>query len=151
MKVASRFLAPLEIFIGLFTLSWGLSAYLHIGALNQMLTQHGEHYVYSVVFIACGWYMAAIAAIEWVSGKQWTERVLYVFACMRSMMCFLTCLAWSYNFYLFATIGLHHVVAVLVYQTPIAIVGCVYAYIENAKVRYALDPRYPTPGLRFHR
>jgi len=151
MRVASRFLLPLEIFLGLLSISWGVSALFMNGALHSILESIKVDREYGGVMIVVGSWMMLVGLTEWIAGYRWCEKYLHVAVSCRAAAAFVTCLAWSYNGYLFWTIGLHHTAAALVIQTPMVIGACVFIYIENLKVRYALDARYSTPNLHFHR
>ncbi len=158
MKAASRFLLPLEIFLGLTMFAWGLSGGFGRGFLYKLLLGIGDNAAWLIALCVVGGMQMLWPMFEWICGRRWqlwTTRPwppsVHFSSSLRSVVAFLAGCVWLYVCVLMINVdGMRHI-AVLALQAPTSFLFCVWVFVENLKVRYALDPQISTSTLRFDR
>ena len=158
MKAASRFLLPLEIYLGLTMFAWGLSGGLGRGYLFKLLQSIGDNEAWFWTLCAIGGAQMGMAMLEWVAGKRWplwTTQAwppsVHVSSSLRASLAFVAGMVWLYVLKLVVSVpGMAHI-TVLAIMAPVSLLFCCWVFVENLKVRYALDPRIPTSTMRFDR
>jgi len=99
-----------------------------------------------------------VAMAEWALGKRWPlwttqpwPPSVHFSSSLRATLAFIACMAWMWVSTLIATVpGMIHI-TVLAIIAPASLLFCVWVFVENLKVRYALNPRISTSTLRFDR
>jgi hypothetical protein len=179
VRVASRFLLPLEIFLGVNMLLWGLSALglpVH-GDFHSALKAVGRDLSVGISFSALGGAMALVAALEWAFGRPvlcvapplarawaWLIDVrqgvadalssldgVYFTVSVRATLAFFAMAAWTGGAVLVYMAFVLEQVWVFYGICLVNIAFCWWVYIENLKVRYAINPKYATSTMEFHR
>jgi len=158
MKVASRFLLPLELFLGLTMFSWGLSGGFGRGFLYKLLERLGDNQAWLVALCLVGGLQMGWAMFEWLCGRNWqlwTTRhwppSVHFAASLRATLAFLAALVWLYVVKLVLDVPGMAQITVLAILAPASFLFCCWVFVENLKVRYALNPQISTSTLRFHR
>ncbi len=158
MKAASRFLLPLEIFLGLTMFAWGLSGGLGRGFLYKLLDGIDNDEAWLVALCGIGAAQMAWAMLEWVCGRSWqlwtTRRwppSVHASSSIRASLAFLAAIVWIYIIKLIVTVQGMANITVLAILAPASLLFCCWVFWENLKVRYALDPQIKTSTLRFDR
>lgn len=148
MKIASRFLLPLELFSAVLMLSWGVSGWLGGGLLWNILSQHGLNAEWGLWLCGMGGAQLAAAGFEAWVGRHWAPSAL-----LRSVRCrfwagFGAIATWLYVCFLLLTMPGAGEVFVLVMQAPAALAACVLIVTGNSRVMCLLDPEVPTRNLQ---
>ena len=158
MKVASRYLLPLEIFLGLNMLAWGISGGLARGYLFKMLERDGANMAWLFVLCLVGGVQMAWCMLEWVCGRRWQSwgrsvwpPCLHQSVSIRASCAFLAAIVWVYICKLMVDGSGLQQVTVLAILAPASFLFSVWVFVENLKVRYALNPQISTSTLRFRR
>ena len=158
MKAASRFLLPLEIFLGLTMFAWGLSGGLGRGYLHKLLASisNDDEWIWTLGIV--GSIQMSVAMLEWALGKRWplwtTQRwppSVHFSSSLRATISFVACMVWLWVLKLVVTVPGMTNITVLAIMAPASVIFCCWVFVENLKVRYALDPRIPTSTMRFDR
>lgn len=157
VKVASRFLLPLEMFLGLTLLAWAVHASLGDGYVTQLFGDLGEAGSWTMIGMLAGTVQLGAAAIEFFWGRRWpeysyrrVEPTIHSWVMLRILGGFFAVIAWSFAIKI--VVQQHQAIALLS-LTLIAIVASIASgatMVENWRVRSAVDPRFPT-YLHFHR
>ena len=157
-KVASRFLLPLELFLGLTMVSWALSGGLARGYLYRLLERDGANLTWLVVLGVVGGLQMGWAMFEWALGREWTLWTLKLWppsvhqsASLRATCAFFAGCVWLYICKLVLDGEGMQSVTVLAILAPASFLFCCWVFVENLKVRCALDPQISTSTLRFDR
>lgn len=151
MPVASRYLLPLELLMSLQAIAWAISGGFGGGALHQLLAPRGENLTWFFVLGGTGFVMLALTSIEWVYGRHWPLPRLLAWVSARAVAAFLMAVIWTYALFVVIVLDRDAIVYVLIMMAPVNGLFSWWSYVENLKVRYALDHRQPTQKLRFHR
>jgi len=148
MKIASRFLLPLELVVAVLMLSWGISGWFGGGLLWVKLAEHGLTREWGLSLCAVGLVQLAVAGFEWCFGRYWERRVLLRCVRLRLWVAFCAIVVWFYACFLMLTIPTAADIFALMMQAPAALLACVAIVIENTRVAAVLDPDVPTQGLQ---
>lgn len=157
-RVASRFLLPLEMFLGLNSIAWGLSGAVGHGPLWHLID--GGNLAWGWALGGLGLLRFAIAATEWSIGRNWLlcsspptcHWSIHRSVSVRATLSFVAVSVWIYVMKTLLEAGPEALnVLSLCVTAPCAAAFSWWTFVENLKVRYALDPRYETRALRFHR
>jgi len=151
IKVASRFMLPVEMLIGWMLLVVGLVGSVGGGTLYRALLERGENLAWGLPFCAVGALQVAVSMVEWWTMRGAPERDIMLAANIRSALAFIAGIAWLAAFSWVIVEGLARTSMMLVMTAPIVCAFNAWAFIENQKVKYALDPKHPTTLLQFHR
>lgn len=176
MKVASRFLLPVEMLLGLYTLLWGLSGLGVFGACtlyySLLALDHNLEWGLALGFF--GLAMMLVAAVEWFFGRMPTRpmlfgplwllalmvelrhwlsdpRTVYLFVSARATIAFFMCGVWIAAAAIVFTSPTLLTIAVLYPAAALHVAASFWIYHANLKVKYALDPALPTSTLQFYR
>lgn len=147
MKVASRFLLPIEMFLGakliVLALTGGTSV-LGGGSIYRALTVSGETTAWLIMLLSIGIPVFTVAVYEWFFLRDGsTDEILRVVSA-RSVLSFLGTVTWIAALGFIANQRLVSVSMYLVMTAPLAAFFHGWTFVENLKVRYALSPQYPT-------
>lgn len=156
---ASRFLCPVEMFMGLCSASWGLSGGLLQGHLWQVLALRGENFSWMFVLMVVGCLQFAIALIEWHFGRSWLTWSPYKFVMtvhrsvfIRCILSFLSVVMWVYVISTLCETDGTRSVGSLWMMAPTSVFFSIWTFYENQKVYCAIDPGYNTSStLSFRR
>lgn len=149
MKIASRFLLPLELFMALVLLSWGLSGWIGDGPLYLALAEQDQNTEWGIALCGIAGMQLLTSLAEWLLGRRWENRWLLISVNARWWSGFLSMAVWLYVGYLLAI--MHG--ASMGYSLGLQALGgfAFSAWIiwENSLVGCLLDPQVPTS--RFER
>lgn len=156
VKVASRFLLPLEAFLGFVLITWAVHTSAGNGYITQLFVDAGEARSWTVIGLIAGMLQLGAAALEFLFGRHWPEfyarhlaPTIYRSVSIRIGAGLAAILAWSYAF----KFVIDQQAASLLSLTLTAIGAILFTawtIAENWRVRSAVDPRIPT-YLHFHR
>jgi hypothetical protein len=153
-KVASRFLLPLEIYLGITAIAWAFTGGFGHGILRALLETAQHKYLDDVWFAtltAIGVAQASAALIEWIYGRTWTLETVWRSARVRCTVAFVAVLAWTWVIKLLLDVGPLNVTIGLIIIAPATIAMQVWVYWENIRVRLAADNSIPTSTMIFKR
>lgn len=151
MKVASRFFLPVEMFLGLKLLVLAITGGFGGGTLYRALLADGENIAWFLAIAATGLPVFVLAAYEWFCLRHASEDMILRSVGGRSFSAFLGTTTWV------AALGYvvsHNMASQSMYfvlLAPVAATFHAWSFVENLKVKYALDCRYATSKLVFHR
>lgn len=148
MKIASRFLLPLELFSAVLMLSWGVSGWLGGGQLWNILSQHGLNAEWGLWLCGMGAAQLAAAGVEGSLGRHWEPSALLRSVRCRFWAAFGAIATWLYVCFLLLTLRGAVEVFVLLMQAPSALVACVLIVMGNSRVACVLDPAVSTHNLQ---
>lgn len=151
MKVASRFMLPVELLLGWLLIVSAVVGGFGRGPLYASLLQRGENLSWFVVFFAIGSMQAGIAMWEWTSLRSAADDYLLQVARVRSSLAFIAGMAWICAMAWLIVDGMARSSMMFVLVAPVATAFNAWAFAENQKVTYALDPQHATTRLQFHR
>lgn len=158
MKVASRYLLPLEFFFGLTMVAWGISGGIARGFLYQVLQRIGDNRSWLITLCAVGGIQMIWTAIEWFYGREWPEfsskywpPSVYLSTLVRACLAVVAGCVWLYVCKLLLDVDGMAQVTVLAVLAPSSFLFCFGVLVENLKVCHALNPRTSTSTLHFHR
>lgn len=151
MKVASRFMLPVEMLIGWMMFVAGLVGSVGGGTLYRALLERDENLAWGLPFCTLGGLQVIVSMVEWFTMRHSPDVDIMRMANIRSALNFLASVAWLASFSWVIVEGLARTSMMLVMTAPIVCAFNAWAFIENQKVKYALDPRHPTTLLQFHR
>lgn len=147
MKIASRYLLPLELYLATTMIGWGLSGWLGKGGLWVALQANGQNLEWGSVMVAVGTSQLFAGVGEWRLGRDWCQRKLLLSVSNRSVCAALSTVIWFYACYKILTLaGMNNVVSLWI-QAPVAAVFSAWVFIGNMKVRHILHPDVPTSRL----
>jgi hypothetical protein len=150
-KVASRFLIPLEMYLGVQAIAWGLSGSICKGGLHNVLAQDDQSLSWGVILCSVGAAQIVLGVIEWLRGKRWDLLQIHRSVSYRAVASLVAAFAWvAAGGVLFIAAGFTAVPA-LTLSAPFSIAFCMWCYKENLQVRYALDQQYKTSTIQFCR
>lgn len=148
MKIATRRLLPLELFLSIVMASWGLSGWLGGGQLWKTLHQFGLNAEFGLVLCGTALAQLCVCALEASIGRRWAACKLLASVRARYWLAFLSLAIWVYVLYVITTLRGSGVVVPLMVQAPAAILFLAYVYVENLRTAHVLDPQVPTQRLQ---
>lgn len=144
MKLASRYLLPLELFLAASLISWGLSGWFGAGSLWHALAISQQNNEWGTVMVAVGFAQLAAAAVEWLGGRKWCTRVLFTNASTRAVCSALGTIVWFYACYKIVTLQGMDMVVALWTQAPLGAIFSAWCFVGNMRVRTVLNPAIKT-------
>lgn len=151
MKVASRFFLPVEMFLGLKLMVLAITGGFGGGTLYRALIADGENLAWFMAIMATGVPVFVLAAYEWFFLRNTSESMILRSVSARSFGAFLGTATWIAALGYVVSNNMAHQSMYFVLLSPVAAAFHAWSFVENLKVRYALDHRYPTSKLVFHR
>lgn len=148
MKIATRFLLPLELFAGMVMLSWGVSGWLGGSGLWTMLAVHDQNLEWGLWLCGVGAAQFGAAAAEFIAGRDWRPRALLFAVSLRFWIAFLGIVVWCYVFFVVLTAEHSPGVLSLAMQAPLALAFSAWIAWGNRRVACILDPAVSTLGLQ---
>jgi len=148
MKIATRYLLPLEICMSLVMLSWGLSGWAGGGQLWKTLERAGQTTEWGLALCLVGAAQLLVTLLEWFIGRRWPDSHILRSVSARLWSAFISASVWLYACYIVATLPEAWTMIELVVQAPVGIGFSAWIFFENMKVACVLDPRVPTQGLQ---
>lgn len=148
MKIATRYLLPLEIFMSLQMLSWGISGWVGGGTLWQALEKVGQNTEWGLALCLVGMVQLLATGLEWVAGRRWPNLHLLRSVFVRQWSAFACVVVWLYACYLAVTLPHVSEMFVLLIQAPAGVLFSVWIWGQNLKVACVLDPAVPTSRLQ---
>lgn len=150
LKMASRYLIPMEMLIAIVLLSWGIAGWLCEGSLNESLREKGGISVlaWGIVLCLVAIFQFMSATIEWLYGRRWSRCMLLRFLHLRSMAAFLSMTAWVFAFYTVVTIPYKPAIFFTILIQCVAGFGfSMWSFIGNERARVVIDPFIPTSNF----
>ena len=151
IRVASRYLLPTESLMALQAIAWAISGGLGHGRLWRILELRGENAAWLVLLGGVGLAICMVCALEWFLGRAWPVSRVLASVSLRAVGAFLMTAIWCYALYVVLVYDPERSVFVLTMMAPLNAGWTAWCFHENLKVRYALEPRYATTRLHFHR
>jgi hypothetical protein len=148
MKIASRYLLPVELITAVVLLSWGLSGWVGGSALWNMLEPHGMNTEWGLLLCGVGAAQLVAAASELFLGLHWRPRALFVSVTVRFWLAFFAMVVWLYACYAVLVLPGAPGVFSLAIQAPAMLVCSSWIAYGNRKVACVLDPTVPTHKLQ---
>jgi hypothetical protein len=149
MKIASRYLLPVELLLSVLLLSWGLTGWIGGGLLWKTLHANGYNDEWGVMLCGIGGTQFAMAAIEARYGRRWPCSTLFYAVTARYWLAFLAGVLWLWILYMMLTVrGPSGTVLVLAVQAPACLFACAWIFFGNRKVACVLDPSVSTQRLQ---
>lgn len=148
MKIASRYLLPLELFLSILVVSWGLSGWLGGGLLWKALREYGLNDEFGVVLCATGLLQFIAAALEWFWGRRWDCSRMLTSVRARSSLGFVSVVIWVYVVYTVLTLPSTGVAWSLTVQAPAALLFQGWVFVGNYFTACVLDPDTPTERVK---
>lgn len=151
-KVASRFLLPLEFYLGLMAIAWALSGGLGRGLLREVLLENHDSVIWWLVMLGVVGSSQCIAAfVEWFYGRRWTLSQLLHSAKARLFVSGLSALVWLWIVKMMIDTHVWETVFVLIIIAPSTFAMQGWIFWENFRVRLAVDESIPTSTMIFKR
>lgn len=148
MKIASRYLLPLELFMAVLMLSWGLSGWVGGGLLWKTLVKHGLNAEWGLVLCGIGAAQLVVCSLEGFAGRRWCSPRLLASVTARYWLAFASAVVWLYATYILVTLRGADVVFSLAIQAPAGVLFSAWIFVGNRKVGCLLDPAMPTKRLQ---
>lgn len=148
MKIASRYLLPLELFTAVLMLSWGFASWVGGGLLWKTLLNHGLNTEWGLALCGIGAAQLAVCSIEWFAGRRWDCSRLLASVTVRYWLAFASGVVWLYATYILVTLRGADVVFTLAIQAPAAVIFSAWIFVGNRKVGCLLDPAVSTKRLQ---
>lgn len=146
MKMASRYLLPTEMFIGLQLVTWGMSGWFGGGSVHDALVEKHECLVWGISLMSVGSLMFLTAFTESCLGRYWSNRLIMRSVSLRCIASFLAAIVWMYM--LSVALSIATTTFSMLLQSPLGIIFSCMIYFGNYKVRYVLNPRTSTVRLQ---
>lgn len=156
---ASRYLLPMEMYMGLTSIAFGFSGGIMKGYLWSVLAGRGENLAWMTVLCVVGLMQFTMAAVEWFLGRHWSvwspatfRLTVHRSVFVRAVCSFLSVAMWVYVVSTLAASDGTRSVGALWFVSPSSIIFSAWAFYENQKVYCAIDPHYDTAAtLSFRR
>jgi hypothetical protein len=148
MKNASRYLLPLELFMAVLMLSWGVSGWLGGGILWNVLAAAGTNTEWGLSLCLVGLAQLLASGAEWGLGRRWGERALLYSVSVRFWIALVSVAVWIYVCKVMLTLPGGLEVFALLVQAPAALLFAAWIGIGNRKMACLLDPAVPTVKLQ---
>lgn len=148
MKIASRYLLPVELLTAAVMVSWGVSGWSGGAGLWSMLAAQGMNAEWGLVLCGLGTVQFCVAAFELARGRRWESRPLLFSVSLRFWLAFFATAAWFYACFLVLTMPGAPGMFSLAMQAPMALACSMWIAYDNRKVACVLDPGVPTQALQ---
>jgi hypothetical protein len=116
--VASRFLLPLEFYLGVTAIAWALSGGLGKGTLHEALKNNDNTTSWLLMLSAVGFAQCGAAAAEWLNGREWDLDKVWRAARFRTAVAFISMLTWGWVIKMMLDTGTWETVFVLIMVAP---------------------------------
>lgn len=148
MKNASRYLLPLEMFMGILLLDLGVDGWVGYGYLWAALAAAGQTVAWGLALCGFGFLQFSLAFLEQVAGRGWCDKNLLLSTRLRSGAAFAAVVGWFYVVYLLISArGTETPVFAAMVAVP-AVAFSLWIMVTNRKVACLLDPEVPTVQLQ---
>lgn len=149
MKIASRYLLPLEILMGVLMLSWGMSGWHGGGRLWEVLHKADLNHEWGFALCGVGLAQLVVSFGEWLAGRHWQNGTLLVTTRLRFWLALVSMVIWIYVcYFMLLERGAAGMVFSLSVQAPVAAIFAAWIAVSNLKVSVLLDPDVPTARLQ---
>lgn len=148
MKIASRYLLPLELYMAVVLLSWGLSGWFGGGLLWKTLEKSGQNTEWGLALCSIAAAQLLLTAAEWCFGRRWPSPRLFACVTVRMWLALASTGVWIYVVYMMATLRGADMVFSLALQAPAGVLFSLWVLVGNLKVACLLDPSCPTENLK---
>jgi len=148
MKIASRYLLPLELYVGIVMLSWGVSGYVGRGHLSYLVHAESEPLAWGIALGGVGALQLFGAAVELLWGRRWSAPSLLGSVSVRCIAAFLAVGIWVYACYLLTVAATVSPAGSLIIQAPVTLLFNLWVYSGNLRVRCVLNPDCKTTKLQ---
>lgn len=148
MKIASRYLLPLELFMSLLLISWGVAGWAGHGVLWHGLKAEGINIEWGVALCGIGSVQLLVGSFEWFGGKRWEVHQLHLAAIARTWLAFLAGAVWLYVCYFMTVLQGDGVLVSLALQGPAGFVFSAWIFTGNRRTEVLLNPKIKTEVLQ---
>lgn len=149
--VASRFMLPMEMFLGVKLMVLAFVGAAGQGTLNRALSKLGDNVSWGILIGSVGLPVLVLALVEWCAMRRACEDEIRRAVSARAFLALLGAITWIAALGFIVSQGIANVSMYAVMTSPLAAFFHAWSFVENMKVKYALDHRYQTSTLRFHR
>lgn len=148
MKIATRFLLPLELFMALVLLSWGMSGWFGAGPVHKALVVNGDHVWWGISLCTIAIAQFTVPMVELIRGKRWDALDLLLCVSARFWLGFVGAVAWLYVCYIIVGVMGLEVAFSLGTQAFAGVVFSIWVWVGNQKVALILNPNVRTERLQ---
>lgn len=148
MKIASRYLLPVEIMAAVIMLSWGIAGWLGRESLWKMLDALGLNDEWGLLFCGVGGLQLTAACVEMIFGLHWSPLKLFYMVTIRFWLAFCAMAVWTYACYAILVMPAAPHICSLAIQAPALFLCSLWIAYGNRKVSTVLDPSVPTRKLQ---
>lgn len=141
----------MEMFLGCKLLALAYVGGFGQGTLNGALRLQGDHLSWFLSIAAVGLPVVLLAIMEWCGLRYSSDDIILRAVNARAFLAFLGATTWISALGYIVSQGLAGISMYAVITCPLAAFFHSWSFVENLKVKYALDHRYETSSLRFHR
>lgn len=147
MKIASRYLLPLELFMSLLLVSWGIAGWVGHGVLGHGLASQGINVEWGIALCGIGFAQFSVGSFEWFGGKRWETPQLHLAVLARMWLAFLAGAVWLYVCYFMIVLKGEGVLVSLALQAPAGVMFSAWIFAGNSKTEVLLNPNLKTDCL----
>lgn len=157
IKIASRYLLPLELYMAATMISWGISGggflvpagklFEAINAADTVDSWLDSNVWWGIGLCAMGGLQLIVTAAELFAGRRWVPTLIFVSVSMRCIAAFFSTVAWIIVLYTQVKTPAMHAIVSMWFQAPLSIIMNIAAYGGNLKVRNVLDATIETSSL----
>lgn len=148
MKIATRHLLLLELYMAMTMVVWGISGGIGGGALFLFLGHTGQNAEWGVTLCAIGALQFLIAGAEWSFGRGWSDQSLQWSVSARFWASFLSVAVWVYVCQVVIAEPAARQAWALTLQAPMSVIFAVISCWMNRQAACLLDPSVPTHRLQ---
>jgi hypothetical protein len=149
VKIASRYLLPVELLMATLMLSWGTSGWIGGGRLWNVLNQEDLNLQWGLALCGIGLASLSVSLAEWLAGRHWGPGLLLATTKARFWLALISMAVWIYVCYcIFMSRGAVIMVPSLSMQAPVAVMFSAWIAASNLKIAMLLDPKVPTNRLQ---
>lgn len=151
MQVASRYLLPLEMLLACKLILLAVNGGFGGGTMYRALVAQGESLSWFIFVGSIGLPLLVLAVHEWCLLRKAEAHIINASVTARAFFSFLGAMTWLGAAVFIISIGAAPTTMYFMLLAPVAATFHAWCFVENMKVKVALDDRYPTPHLRFRR
>lgn len=151
MRVASRYLLPLEMLLAFQLIILAINGGFGGGPLYHALVATREALALFLVVGSLGVSLLGLSFYEWHFLRRAEEKIILASVSARAFCAFFGTVIWLGTAIFIVSIGAAPTTVYFMLLSPIAATFHCWCFVENMKVKCAIDHRYATPHLHFHR
>lgn len=143
---------PVELYLGVVAIAWGLSGGVGKGSnLYEYMEAANNNITWLLLLGSVGLSQSFLALLEWSFGRNWRLSTIYRIASGRTVVAFISVLAWCWIIKMMVDSEAWRVVVALAVMAPVTAFMQLWVFVENYKVRVATNENISTNTLVFRR